>query len=87
MPRQDSTQGLKLRPEPSSALRRAVEEGKPYSVDFTEANLPAELVELTVVIGVYTLVSQVCSTFEIELEETPIADTGIEDIGKAVGKL
>lgn len=48
---------------------------------------PAELVELTVVIGVYTLVSQVCSTFEIELEETPIADTGIEDIGKAVGKL
>jgi hypothetical protein len=47
----------------------------------------SELVELTVVIGVYTMVSQVCSTFEIELEETPISDTGIEDIGRAVRKL
>lgn len=47
----------------------------------------AELLEITVVVGVYTLVSQVCSTFEIELEETPIAESGIEDIGKAVGNL
>jgi 4-carboxymuconolactone decarboxylase len=47
----------------------------------------AELMEVTVVIGVYTLVSQVCATFDIELEETPIAETGIEDIGRAVGKL
>jgi alkylhydroperoxidase family enzyme len=48
---------------------------------------PAELVELTTVIGVYTLVSMLCSTFEIELEDAPIAETGIEDIGRAVGKL
>jgi 4-carboxymuconolactone decarboxylase len=45
------------------------------------------LIELTVVIGVYTMVSQVCATFDIELEETPIATTGLEDIAKAVSKL
>ncbi len=47
----------------------------------------AELLELTVVIGVYTMVSQICATFEIETEETPIAETGIEDIAKAVSRL
>ena len=47
---------------------------------------PAEMIELTVVIGVYTLVSQVCATFEIEPEEVPIADTGIEDIKRTVRK-
>ena len=47
----------------------------------------AELMELTIVIGVYTLVSQVCATFEIELEETPISDSGIRDIRAAVSKL
>ena len=45
-----------------------------------------QLMELTVVIGVYTLVSQICHTFEIELEETPIADTGLEDIRRTVEK-
>jgi 4-carboxymuconolactone decarboxylase len=48
---------------------------------------PAELIELTVVIGVYTMVSQICATFEIEPEETPIANTGIEDIKRTVKKL
>jgi 4-carboxymuconolactone decarboxylase len=47
----------------------------------------AELVELSVVIGVYTLVSQVCATFGLEPEEVPIAETGMEDIGRAVDKL
>ena len=47
----------------------------------------AELIELTVVIGVYTMVSQICATFEIEPEETPIANTGIEDIKRSVDKL
>ena len=47
----------------------------------------AELLELTVIIGVYTMVSQICATFEIESETTPIADTGIEDIARAVSKL
>jgi 4-carboxymuconolactone decarboxylase len=47
----------------------------------------AELLEVTVVIGVYTMVSQICATLEIELEEWPIPDSGIEDIGNAVGKL
>ncbi|MDP6435874.1 MAG: carboxymuconolactone decarboxylase family protein [Gammaproteobacteria bacterium] len=47
----------------------------------------AELIELTVVIGVYTMVSQICETFDIEFEENPIAETGIDDIGKAVSKL
>jgi 4-carboxymuconolactone decarboxylase len=47
----------------------------------------AELIELTVVIGVYTMVSQICATFEIELEQTPIANSGMEDIGRAVKKL
>jgi 4-carboxymuconolactone decarboxylase len=48
---------------------------------------PAELIELTVVIGVYTMVSQVCATFEIEPEETPIANTGIEEIKDTVTRL
>ena len=47
---------------------------------------PPEMIELTVVIGVYTLVSQVCATFEIEPEEIPIADTGLEDIERTVKK-
>ena len=47
----------------------------------------AELLELTVVIGVYTMVSQICATFEIETEAVPIAETGIEDIARAVSKL
>jgi 4-carboxymuconolactone decarboxylase len=47
----------------------------------------AELLEVTVVVGVYTMVSQICATFEIELEEQPISDSGIEDIANAVGKL
>jgi 4-carboxymuconolactone decarboxylase len=47
----------------------------------------AEMIELTVVIGVYVMVSQVCATFEIEPEETPIADTGIEDIKRTVSRL
>jgi 4-carboxymuconolactone decarboxylase len=46
----------------------------------------AELIELTVVCGVYTLVSQVCATFEIEVEDPPIANTGIEDIRRTVLK-
>jgi 4-carboxymuconolactone decarboxylase len=46
----------------------------------------AQLIELTVVIGVYTMVSQICATFEIEPEETPIANTGIEDIKRTVSK-
>jgi len=45
---------------------------------------PAELIELTVVIGVYTMVSQICATFDIEAEEVPIADTGLEDMQSAV---
>ena len=47
---------------------------------------PAEMVELTLVAGVYTLVSQFCTTFDIELEETPIAETGIDDIRNTVDK-
>lgn len=47
---------------------------------------PAEMLETTVVIGVYTMVSQICATFDIEPEEIPIADTGIEDIKKTVGR-
>ena len=56
-----------------------------YATEKTMSN--AELIELSVVIGVYTLVSQVCSTFEIEPEEVPIAETGLEDISRAVDKL
>jgi hypothetical protein len=44
------------------------------------------MMELTVVIGVYTMVAQICSTFDIENEETPIANTGIEDIKRTVSK-
>ncbi len=47
----------------------------------------AELIELSVVIGVYTMVSQICATFEIEPEEVPIAETGLEDIKRAVSDL
>lgn len=48
---------------------------------------PAEMIELTVVIGVYVMVSQICATFEIEPEDTPIADSGIEDIKRSVSRL
>ena len=44
----------------------------------------AELIELSVVIGVYTMVAQICATFELEPEEVPIAATGMEDIDRAV---
>ena len=47
----------------------------------------AQMIELTVVVGVYVMVSQICATFEIEPEEIPIADTGIEDIKRTVDKL
>jgi alkylhydroperoxidase family enzyme len=45
-----------------------------------------QLMELTVVIGVYVLVSQVCATFGIEPEEVPIANTGLEEIQRTVEK-
>lgn len=47
---------------------------------------PSEMIELTIVAGFYTLVSQFCATFEVELEDAPVADTGIEDIKAAVTK-
>ena len=56
-----------------------------YATEKTMTN--AELIELSVVIGIYTLVSQVCATFGIEPEEVPIAESGLEDIGRAVDKL
>ncbi|MAF83406.1 MAG: carboxymuconolactone decarboxylase family protein [Gammaproteobacteria bacterium] len=46
----------------------------------------AQLIELTTVIGMYTMVSQICHTFEIELEDVPIANTGIEDMQATVAK-
>ena len=67
-----------------------IEQGAATEPTFREAEQSlstAELIELSVVIGVYTLVSQLCATFEIEPEEVPIAETGLEDIGKAVDKL
>jgi hypothetical protein len=33
------------------------------------------------------MVSQICATFEIEPEETPIANTGIEEIKATVTRL
>ena len=48
---------------------------------------PAEMIEMTVVIGVYVLVSQVCATFGIEPEEVPIDNTGIDEIRNAVSRL
>jgi alkylhydroperoxidase family enzyme len=47
----------------------------------------AELLEVTVIVGVYTMVSQICATFEIGLEEWPISESGIQDIGAAIKKL
>ncbi len=44
------------------------------------------MIELTLVVGVYTLVSQFCATFEIEPEEVPIADSGLADIARAVSR-
>ncbi|MFQ5634593.1 MAG: carboxymuconolactone decarboxylase family protein [Gammaproteobacteria bacterium] len=46
----------------------------------------AEMIELTVVIGVYTMVGQICASFDIEPEDVPIADTGIDDIRRTVRK-
>lgn len=67
-----------------------IETGRPGDEAFNAVSAfmnTAELVELSVVIGVYTMVSQICATFDIELEEVPIADSGMDDIGKAVGQL
>jgi 4-carboxymuconolactone decarboxylase len=47
----------------------------------------AEMIEVTAVAGVYVMVAQICATFDIEVEETPIAATGIEDIKATVAKL
>jgi 4-carboxymuconolactone decarboxylase len=47
----------------------------------------AEMIELTAVIGVYTMVSQICATFEIKPEEVPIANTGLEEMRRSVEKL
>jgi len=38
------------------------------------------------VVRVYTMVSQICATFEIEPEDTPIANSGIEEIKRTVSK-
>ena len=67
-----------------------IQQGKATEQTFyaTEKTMTtAELIELSVVIGVYTLVSQVCATFGIAPEEVPIAETGLEDIGRAVDNL
>lgn len=47
----------------------------------------AEIIELSAVIGVYTMVSQFCASFGIELEDTPLPDTGITDMKQSVDKL
>jgi 4-carboxymuconolactone decarboxylase len=47
----------------------------------------AEMIEVTAVAGVYVMVSQICATFDIEVEETPIANTGIEEIKASVARL
>jgi len=47
---------------------------------------PAEMIEMTIVIGVYTMVSQFCATFDVEVEDVPIADTGIDDMRRTVEK-
>jgi 4-carboxymuconolactone decarboxylase len=46
-----------------------------------------ELIELSVVIGIYTMVSQICATFELEPEEVPIAASGLKEIDRAVKSL
>jgi len=43
-----------------------------------------ELIELSVVIVIYTMVSQICATFELEAEDVPIAASGLKEIGRAV---
>lgn len=71
-------------------VEEVIQQGKATENTFraTEKTMTvAELIELSVVIGVYTLVSQVCATFELDPEEVPIAETGMEDIGLAVDKL
>ena len=73
-----------------SFVDEVVKDGAPSQATFDEVEefmSAAELMELTVVIGIYTLVSQICATFDIELEETPISDSGIRDIRDAVSKL
>ena len=47
----------------------------------------AELIELSAVIGVYTMVSQICASFGIELEDSPLPDTGITDMKRSVDNL
>ncbi|MGI9260808.1 MAG: carboxymuconolactone decarboxylase family protein [Woeseiaceae bacterium] len=67
-----------------------IRDGAPGEASFRAAEelfTVSQLIELSVVIGVYTMVAQICATFEIEPEVEPIADTGLEDIFAAVKKL
>jgi alkylhydroperoxidase family enzyme len=67
-----------------------IRDGAPAEATFRAAEQAfsvSQLIELSVVIGVYTMVAQICATFEVEPEAEPIADTGLEDIFSAVNKL
>lgn len=58
----------------SEEVFRALEKSMPLS----------KLIELSVVIGVYTMVAQICATFEIEREAVPIDDSGLQEIARTV---
>ena len=67
-----------------------VREGGASQASFTAVEQfmsPAEIIEMTVIVGVYTLVSQVCATFAIEPEDPPITGTGIGAIRDAISRL
>ena len=46
----------------------------------------AEVMEATIIIGVYIMVCKVLTTFDVELEDTPIQGSGIEGIAAGLEK-
>lgn len=48
---------------------------------------PAEMIELTIIAGIYVMWSQVFKSFDIDIEDKPIAATSIQDIQRIVSEM
>ncbi len=48
---------------------------------------PAEMIELTIIAGIYVMWSQVFKSFDLDIEDKPIPATSIQDIQRTVSKM
>ena len=47
----------------------------------------SDLIELTLFIGIYVMWCQLFESFELDIEDTPVAETAIDDVKRSVDKL